>query len=36
MLKIPERFSLGWESFAARRNMSKTEPKKVQIRLGEL
>ncbi|MFN2480271.1 MAG: hypothetical protein ABR554_02145, partial [Pyrinomonadaceae bacterium] len=36
VLKIPEQFSQGWERFAARRNLPKTEPRKIQIRLGEL
>lgn len=35
-LKIPEQLSLGWEQFTAKRNLSKTEPKKVKIRFGHL
>lgn len=35
-LKIPEQFSLGWEQFAVKRKLPKSEPKKIKIRFGQL
>ena len=35
-LKIPDHFSLGWEQFAAKRKLPKSEPKKIKIRFGQL
>lgn len=35
-LKIPERFSLGWEQFVTKRKLPKAEPKKIKIRFGQL
>jgi len=35
-LKIPAQFSRGWERFAEKRKLSKTEPKKILLRFGQL